>query len=69
MTDADAKLKQGLREKALKDLENWREQRVAMIEKEKAKNRIAELNDSDDRNNSGIESNKYAIYHPSYVNF
>ena len=67
MTDADAKLKQGLREKALKDIETWREQRAALIEKEKAKNRLSELNDSDDRNHSGVECNKYVISHPIVI--
>lgn len=49
MTDAELKLKQGLREKALKDLETWNEQRDAAIEKQKAKNRLAESNEPEER--------------------
>jgi hypothetical protein len=49
MTDAELKLKQGLREKALKDLETWNEQRKGEIEKQKAKNRLAESNEPDER--------------------
>lgn len=49
MTDAELKLKQGLREKALKDLETWYEQRSVEIEKQKAKNRLAESNEPEER--------------------
>ena len=59
MSDADAKLKQGLRDKAVHDLEAWYEQRAAAIEKQKAKNRLAEANDTDDRTAPASDSKKY----------
>ena len=60
MSDADVKLKQAIREKALSDLEAWHEQRRIAIEKQKAKNRLAEANEPDERNGSVVDSSKYA---------
>ena len=61
MTEDDAKLKQGLREKALKDLEAWKDQRLSDIEKLKAKNRLAETSEIEGRNGSSVESSKYVL--------
>jgi hypothetical protein len=54
-------LKQGLREKALKDLEAWKDQRLSDIEKLKAKNRLAETSEIEGRNGSSVESSKYVL--------
>jgi len=59
MTDADAKLKQALREKAQKDLDAWYEQRRILIEKQKAKNRQSEANEVDDLSSTNAEPVKY----------
>ena len=59
MTDADASLKQSIREKAKHDLDAWYEQRSAAIEKQKAKNRVTDSNELDENNTSGIEAVKY----------
>lgn len=62
MTDAELKLKQGLREKAVKDLETWNEQRNVEIEKQKAKNRLAESNEPEERPAQASDpSSKYDI--------
>jgi hypothetical protein len=59
MSDADAKLKLGFREQAARDLEAWYEHRAASIEKQKAKNRLAEANDTDERTAPATDSKKY----------
>ena len=49
MTDAELKIKQGLREKAVKDLETWYEQRKQAIEKQKVNNRLAETPEPEEK--------------------
>jgi len=56
----ELKLKQGLKEKAAKDLEVWYEHRAIEIEKQKAKNRLAEANDPEEKTGPvGDASSKY----------
>lgn len=59
MADADIKLKQGIREKAQKELEIWYEQRKASIEKQKAKNRLTEASEVEEGSSSSVEPSKY----------
>lgn len=61
MPDADTTLKQAIREKAQQDLDAWHEQRKTDIEKQKAKNRLAEASEPEDRNVSATDSSKYVI--------
>lgn len=59
MTDADVKLKQSLREKAVKDLEAWYEQRSIVIDKQRSKNRLGEADTADNRSVAASESGSY----------
>ena len=64
----EAKLKQNLRDKAIKDLNVWYERRTAEIEKQKSKNRSAEANEPDDRTGQSVDqSTKYVSVFLDYL--
>jgi hypothetical protein len=56
----ESKLKQTIKEKAVKDLKVWYEQRSIEIDKQKAKNRLSEAGEPEERLGQGLEaSSKY----------
>lgn len=62
MAETDIKLKQSLREIAVKDLEAWYEERHVAIEKQKAKNRAADADMADNRSVAASDSGSYVLY-------
>ena len=63
----EAKLKQSLREKAMKDLEVWYEQRAAEIEKQKIKNRAAESNEPEERSGQSPDASARYVLHSNHL--